>query len=594
MADLKVKVGVDRSGFTTGLASMENSVKGFGTKVGGILAGAFAFDKIIQGFSNAIDKGDQLQDLANRFGVAASSLQEIGNAASTAGAGLEDVASAMNKLAKNAGAAIGGNTQMAEAFEKIGLSVEQLNGMSPQDLFFALSKAVASGALGMQDFTIAQELAGKGAGVLMETLRMGPEVIAANGQAMGLWTDETIARLSEASDAIKTFQNTMTIAFGGIAQIAVPLIKTFQDIVQLATMLGSAGVSALSGDFAGAAAIAKEATMIKSRRDAEEAKAARLKTGRVFDTEGSVGSASDKAFAESEKAAAKHELRLIDAQVKSKEQAEKMKADIEEKYRQRSLDREIEMEKKKNEQKIRLQDMLAREQGPQAEVALLESRAKDAAKAFAAMPSTDSATALAQARGELRDALIQTFKGSSMGDIIGYAESQAQQMLVDKGLAADLSGFAQPTEAPKPSDTNLSRDFFQSLKTSTEAQLKQDTIQPTQKAQPTDPSMPADFFDFLKTSTEAQLKQDTIQPTQKVQPIDPSMPADFFDSLKASTEAQLKQDGMQPNLPDLSQNMNQFRPLEKVPDIASELIVASKTLAQILEEIRKGDGSVFR
>lgn len=214
MADLKVKVGVDKSGFTTGLASMENSVKGFGMKVGGILAGAFAFDKIIQGFSNAIDKGDQLQDLANRFGVAANSLQEIGNAASTSGAGLEDVASAMNKLAKNAGAAIGGNEQMAEAFNKIGLSVEQLQGMTPQDLFMALSKAVASGTLGMQDFAIAQELAGRGAAVLMETLRMGPDVISANGQAMGVFSNETIAQLSAASDALKAFQNVVTIVFG--------------------------------------------------------------------------------------------------------------------------------------------------------------------------------------------------------------------------------------------------------------------------------------------------------------------------------------------------------------------------------------------
>jgi hypothetical protein len=485
MPDLKVKVGVDKSGFTTGLASMENSVKSFGNKVSGILAGAFAFDKIIQGFSNAIDKGDQLQDLANRFGVAASSLQEIGNAASTSGAGLEDVASAMNKLAKNAGAAIGGNEQMAEAFNKIGLSVEQLQGMTPQDLFMALSKAVASGTLGMQDFTIAQELAGKGAGVLMETLRMGPDVIAANGQAMGVWTDETIARLSEASDAIKTFQNTMTIAFGGIAQIAVPLIKTFQDISQLAAMLGSAGVSALAGDFAGAAEIAKEASKIKSRRDAEEAKAARLKTGRVFDTEGSVGSASsDKAFAESEKAAARHELRLIDAQIQGKEEAEKMKADIEEKYRQRSLDREIEMEKKKNEQKLRLQDLLAKEGGPQAETALLQSRAQEAAKAFQNMPSTDTATALAEARGALKDALVKQIKDQPGVQPQGFAESEAQRKLMAGGLGADLSGFAQKSE--------------------------------------------------------------------------------------------------------------QFRPLEKLPDMAIQLVAASKTLDQILEEIRKGDGSVFR
>ena len=485
MPDLKVKVGVDKSGFTTGLASMENSVKSFGNKVSGILAGAFAFDKIIQGFSNAIDKGDQLQDLANRFGVAASSLQEIGNAASTSGAGLEDVASAMNKLAKNAGAAIGGNEQMAEAFNKIGLSVEQLQGMTPQDLFMALSKAVASGTLGMQDFTIAQELAGKGAAVLMETLRMGPDVIAANGQAMGVWTDETIARLSEASDAIKTFQNTMTIAFGGIAQIAVPLIKTFQDIAQLAAMLGSAGASALSGDFAGAAAIAKEASMIKSRRDAEEARSARQKTGRVFDTEGQASSAvAEKAFAESEKAAAKHELRLIEAQILGKEEAEKMKAEIEEKYRQRSLDREIEMEKKKNEQKLRLQDLLAKEGGSVAEMALLESRAQEAAKAFKDMPSTDTATALAEARGALKDALVQQIKDQPGVQPKGFAESQAQRKLVAGGLGADLSGFAQKSE--------------------------------------------------------------------------------------------------------------QFRPLEKLPDMAIQLVAATKTLDQILEEIRKGDGSVFR
>jgi hypothetical protein len=352
MADLKVKVGVDKSGFTTGLASMENSVKGFGMKVGGILAGAFAFDKIIQGFSNAIDKGDQLQDLANRFGVAASSLQEIGNAASTSGAGLEDVASAMNKLAKNAGAAIGGNEQMAESFNKIGLSVEQLQGMTPQDLFMALSKAVASGTLGMQDFTIAQELAGKGAAVLMETLRMGPEVIAANGQAMGVWTDETISKLSQASDSIKTFQNKMTIAFGSIAQIAVPLIKAFEDIVELTTVIASAGVSALRGDFSGASQITKEASMIKSRRDAQEAKAAGQKAARgISDMDGQASSAiSDKAFEASERAAARHELRLIEAQIAGKEEAEKMKQAIEEKYAQKSIERAQRLEEEKASQ----------------------------------------------------------------------------------------------------------------------------------------------------------------------------------------------------------------------------------------------------
>jgi len=327
MADLKVKVGVDKSGFTTGLASMENSVKGFGMKVGGILAGAFAFDKIIQGFSNAIDKGDQLQDLANRFGVAASSLQEIGNAASTSGAGLEDVASAMNKLAKNAGAAIGGNEQMAEAFNKIGLSVEQLQGMTPQDLFMALSKAVASGTLGMQDFAIAQELAGKGAAVLMETLRMGPDVISANGQAMGVFSNETIAQLSAASDALKALQNVVTIVFGtavskimdaveAYARFAAirPLIQFFDQIKSSATGSG------------------------KSVRD-------------IDGVSGGAAASADKAFEASERAAARHELRLIEAQIAGKEEAEKMKQAIEEKYAQKSLERAQRLEEQKANQK---------------------------------------------------------------------------------------------------------------------------------------------------------------------------------------------------------------------------------------------------
>ena len=215
---------------------MENMAAGFGRKMTGILAGSFSFAAIGAGISRAINQGDQLQDLANRFGVAASSIQEIGNAASLSGASVEDVASAMNKLARNAGEALAGNDKMAAAFEKIGLSTSALQGMSPQDLFMELSKAVASGSLGMSDFAVAQELAGRGAATLMETFRMGPEAIQANGQAMGVWSDQTIAALSKASDAIKTFQNKITIGLGGIIPLLNAGIERYQDFVEAVTL----------------------------------------------------------------------------------------------------------------------------------------------------------------------------------------------------------------------------------------------------------------------------------------------------------------------------------------------------------------------
>ena len=236
MADLNVKVGLDRSGFQTGLAAMENSARAFGNKLSGIVAGSFSFAAIGAGFSRAIEQGDAIQDLANRFGIAASSIQEIGNAASLSGGSVEAVAAAMNKLAKNAGEAIGGNEKLQESFAAIGLSVGDLAGKTPQDLFFALSRAVASGSLGMRDFEIASELAGRGASTLMETLRMGPNVIQATGQAMGVFGDQTTEALSKASDAIKTFQNTLTLGFAQAVGPIQNLIQRFQDLVESVTV----------------------------------------------------------------------------------------------------------------------------------------------------------------------------------------------------------------------------------------------------------------------------------------------------------------------------------------------------------------------
>lgn len=295
------KLALDASGMDRGLQKAEDSLNKFAKQAGTALVGAFAMDKVISGFSTAIEKGDQLQDLANRFGVSAVSIQEIGNAASLSGAGVEDVASAMNKLSKNAGEAIGGNETMAESFAKIGLSVEDLKTMSPEDLFMALSKAMASGTIpATEQLAVASDVAGKSVGSLMETLRMGPEAISANGQAMGVWSAETILQLSEASDAIKTLQNKFTVGFGVMAQVIMPVIKTLE---MLSEQLGFAIVSAgelMKGDFKSAMAVAGSATTARKNfgKDTAAPKAA---TGPI-DTE---GGPSAKEKLKAEKAAVK-------------------------------------------------------------------------------------------------------------------------------------------------------------------------------------------------------------------------------------------------------------------------------------------------
>ena len=247
------KLALDASSFDRGLQRAEASVSQFAKTAGTMIAGAFAFDKIISGFSMAIEKGDKLQDLANRFGVSAASIQEIGNAASLSGAGVDEVAAAMNKLAVNAGKAISGNDAMIKAFQNIGVSVEQLKGMSPQDLFYALSQSVVNTTDPLIAFAQAQEVAGKSVVSLIETLNMGPESIASYGRAMGVMTDEQIAKLSQASDAIKIFQNTITNAFGFIlSEFVLPFLTDMQTILDLFAQFRSASVELGKGNFSAA------------------------------------------------------------------------------------------------------------------------------------------------------------------------------------------------------------------------------------------------------------------------------------------------------------------------------------------------------
>jgi hypothetical protein len=369
------KLTLEKSSFESGLKQAEGAVANFAKQTAGLLAGAFAFDKILEGFSSAIEKGDQLQDLANRFGVSASALQEVGNAASLSGAGVEDVASAMNKLAVNAGKAIGGDDAMVKAFEDIGLSVAKLQGMSPQDIFYALSESIQNTANPLEAFAKAQSVAGKSVGALMETLRMGPSAIQEMGDAMGIWSDDEISQLGAASDAIKEFQNTQTIWFGKTLIGISSLIERYQDLIEAIYLhiranrdenLDAAGRASLYEQSAG-----KTADVVMGRSDIQ--KNASKGTSAVADKEASNATKkAQKEFEQSEKDAAKQELKLIEAKIKGEEDAQNLAkkfeedaakkkekaiqdaADDEAKYQEELFKAEMDAAKFESSEKIRL------------------------------------------------------------------------------------------------------------------------------------------------------------------------------------------------------------------------------------------------
>lgn len=472
MAKLAIDVVLNKASAMTGLRGLEKDFTSFGKSLLGLAGIGGGLSGLVAGIDGILQKAGQLQDVSDAFNVSAESIQRLAAVGVTANLSIEEIGSKLGKIGKAAQEAAGGNADLAKTFEKIGVTGQDLVRLSPEQLFNKLREAVSSGALANDELRVTSELLAKDFQRFLPILRMTTQEFESLGGASVIMSDAMVSSLDAANVTLRQFQNQVSQGMSLVTGSFLDLVAVFKEnpLLLLQPM----------GDDVEKALNEREQKIKKAIENERKLRAGQQKE---VVNQAELDKAK-KAFEASEQAAAKHEDRLKMAEIAGKEEAEKMKLDIEEKYRQRSLDREIEMEKKKNEQKLRLQDLLAKEGGPQAETALLQSRAQEAAKAFEQMPSTDTATALAEARGALKDALVQQIKDQPGVQPKGFAESEAQKKLAAGGLAADLSGFAQKSE--------------------------------------------------------------------------------------------------------------QFRPLEKLPDMANHLVAASKTLDQILEEIRKGDGSVFR
>jgi len=277
MADVSLKIGADAGLLRTGLSQAQNSIASFAASATKQLAGALSFGAIAAGLKSAIDKGDQLQDIAEKFNISASKLQMLGNAAAVYGSGIENVSAGLNKLSLAQQKAVAGDTNLQDTFREVGISMQELKAMSPEDIFLKISDSFASGANDGRQFLIVNELLGKAQTDLIKVMNQGSAAIIEQGNSMGVWSDETIRQLSEASDAIKTFQNNITIGFGYAATLANGLVKAYHAVVESLVLLGAAAKEAFAGNLDGAKQLVKAAQNVGNERMAREAQAAKAK-----------------------------------------------------------------------------------------------------------------------------------------------------------------------------------------------------------------------------------------------------------------------------------------------------------------------------
>jgi hypothetical protein len=184
-------LGLDTAGFKTGLTGAESALSSFVGKIGL----GFSIVGLANSAREIIAYGSTIQDLSDRFDVSTTALQQFGNAGELVGTSLEGVARAFNKLELSRARALQGSEAQVKAFADLGISLQDLQALSPDQLMQKLGKSSLNAAdlvkvLGKNALEIRPLLAGLGD----ESIRLGDAI------------DEGLIRqLDAADDSIKKF-----------------------------------------------------------------------------------------------------------------------------------------------------------------------------------------------------------------------------------------------------------------------------------------------------------------------------------------------------------------------------------------------------
>ena len=188
------------------------------------LAGLTAFVK------SSIDAADALNDIAKRTGVAATTIGGIGFAAKQAGGDLEGAAVAFKAFNKIISEALGGNKQAVDNFAKLGISLRDLQTLSPDQLLGKAADAFQSFADGAEKAAGAQVFFGRGAASVAGLLDEGGASLRRNieyyKQYSGV-TDELVRASDQFNDSL-TKLSLLNRAFGNY--LAAALLPSLQDL----------------------------------------------------------------------------------------------------------------------------------------------------------------------------------------------------------------------------------------------------------------------------------------------------------------------------------------------------------------------------
>ena len=230
-ADIKLTTDMDSSKLQAGLARARAGIRSFASSAMGqfaMLAGVAGFGGLAQ---KAIEFGSIQSDIAGQLNINTTAFQTLAGAMRDAGGSQSQMQKSIANMSKAIIQGGEGITTYKRAFDRLGLSMDDLKGKSTSEQFNMIAKAVAGAENQQEAFTSVMEVFGtRNAPQLIEVMkRVNSEGFEAMSEKIketyGIMDEETQQKLDAVADKIEQFKIKTTVIFGDLLVKVMPYVE---------------------------------------------------------------------------------------------------------------------------------------------------------------------------------------------------------------------------------------------------------------------------------------------------------------------------------------------------------------------------------
>ena len=200
-----------------GLRSMQNRFSAFAAQIHKIGGLAFSFKNAAtmgmdiaqtvfqaSGIEQAVKKGSDVKDAADRTGLTYQAVQELGYAAGQTATSVEALETGIKSMQRNVD---GGSKGFVETLDRLGLTLDDLRGKRPDEQFTILAQALSQISDPTQRTAMAMKVFGKGGQELIPMLALGRdgiEELRKRAQELGIvMKDEAVEAAENLGDRME-------------------------------------------------------------------------------------------------------------------------------------------------------------------------------------------------------------------------------------------------------------------------------------------------------------------------------------------------------------------------------------------------------